>query len=235
MHTKNKHQPPIVCHANLQEELLNYFSASNKIERLKTSEIKTSLTSKERSPLAKACLLGKDVEFKSLLREHSIYKSSELQSGPLNRTPLHFACLGGSFEIYRKLIEKGADISLEDSDNNSCLHFACLSCQSKDIIQDLIEKKFNVNTQNKHGNTPLHFVCQSGNYEIFKMLLGGGGLLNIKNEDGKLPLQYIPHSKEIEFEKYLLIDEKYSPCYKKLGLSFSHDGIVRKDWRRASR
>ena len=226
---------PILCPTNSTEELSNLFSASNTIERLKKSEITTSSTQRTRYPLARACLLGEDLEFKSILKDHEIYKSAELRSGPLNRTPLHFACLGGSFEIYQKLIEKGADIFLMDSDNNSCFHFACLSCQSIEIIQDLIEKKLNVNLQNKHGNTPLHFACQSGNYNVFKTLLDGGGLLNLKNKDGKLPLQYIPYSKEMDFEKYLLIDEKYSPCYKKFGLSFNHEGTIKKGWRRASR
>ena len=64
------------------------------------------------------------------------------------------------YNIVKLLIEKGANIHVQNDRRDTPLHEA-ISYKLEDISKLLIEKGVNINVQNNHGNTPLHETTRS--------------------------------------------------------------------------
>ena len=65
--------------------------------------------------------------------------------------------LEGKLEIFRYLLEMGADINIFDNDNDTALHLAA-RWLSVDIMKLLVDKGMSVNLTNKYGCTPLFLL-----------------------------------------------------------------------------
>ena len=68
---------------------------------------------------------------------------------------------------------------------------ACAS-QAYDVVKALIRSNdVNINFQDKIGNTALHYLCEDEKYDIAIELIKRGGDVEIKNNEGKTPLDLI--------------------------------------------
>ena len=67
---------------------------------------------------------------------------------------LHYAANKGYLEIVKLLLEKGADINVQDNDGRTPLHEA-MSYQAFGVARFLLENGANVNLKNKDGDTPI--------------------------------------------------------------------------------
>ena len=56
------------------------------------------------------------------------------------------------------------------------------------IVKLLLNKKPELNIQNQYGDTPLHNAVRAGNIDIVSELVIAGADINIKNNNGKLPI-----------------------------------------------
>jgi ankyrin repeat protein len=60
--------------------------------------------------------------------------------------------------------EKGADVSVRDTKNNSTVHFPAVA-YSFDIIRLLLAKRTSVKLTDRHDENPLHILVDFGNLE----------------------------------------------------------------------
>lgn len=83
-----------------------------------------------------------------------------------------------SIEMFKKLIDRGAEINAKDAQDNSVLHYIAMS-QARQIftyIKDRLEYDFKFDDRNKNGDTPLSIADKSGNKhfkEFFHKHSGG--------------------------------------------------------------
>jgi len=103
------------------------------------------------------------------------------------RTPLHSAARYGAISAARFLLDRGADLNVEDEKGNTPLHLASIF-RHDEIVDLLIQHKADVDLFNAQGQTPLHLASLYGNPESIKLLLVGGANINIRDAEGNTPL-----------------------------------------------
>ncbi|MDR2200748.1 MAG: ankyrin repeat domain-containing protein [Puniceicoccales bacterium] len=77
--------------------------------------------------------------------------------------PLHAAACGGaSLEVFKTLIDGGADMEGKNRDGDTPLHEAAWNGNCLQV-QELIDGRVDVNAPNKHGETPLDYAFSGRN------------------------------------------------------------------------
>jgi ankyrin repeat protein len=98
-------------------------------------------------------------------------------------SPLHYAISrnrSNQFETVKALVEKGADITLKDVSNNTCLHLAAQE-NNMELVQYFVESGIKVNDANIFDNTALHFAAYNNNKSMIDLLLAKGASLDNVN------------------------------------------------------
>lgn len=105
------------------------------------------------------------------------------------RTAFHGALKTGNEAIVRLLIENGADITASGNNGETALHLA-VENEHEAMLLLLLNKGIEVLATDNNGNIALHIAVGRGQAECIGMLLcfGGGGS-EIRNDEGKVPLQ----------------------------------------------
>ncbi|XP_058801164.1 putative ankyrin repeat protein RF_0381 [Phymastichus coffea] len=105
----------------------------------------------------------------------------------LGFTPLHLAAMTGCMTVVKGLLKYGADVHCKDSINHMTpLHFAALG-NHEEVIDELMKAKADINCRTSAGKTPLHLAtCHPGT--LLKTLLKYGAFVDLKDNNGKLPL-----------------------------------------------
>ena len=121
-------------------------------------------------------------------------------------TYLLHSCKVGNAEIVKSLLEKGADLSSEDSDGKRPLYWA--SCNDDDdeaarICNLLLERGVDINHQATDGRTALFAALINTNNKTLEMLLRAGADTNFRMEDGQSIL-HIAAIEDVEVVKLLL-------------------------------
>jgi ankyrin repeat protein len=78
---------------------------------------------------------------------------------------LHLACGFGHKDIAKLLLDKQADVNIQNVRGGTPLHMACGNGH-KDIVKLLLDKQADVNVETVGGFTPLYIACQKGHEEI---------------------------------------------------------------------
>ena len=94
--------------------------------------------------------------------------------------PLIHAVKNNLFDIYKILIERGANVNLQDSEGTTPLMHA----SDIKIVKDLISKGAIVNEKNNDGETALMLKYRSKNIELIKCLIENGADVNLKDHIG---------------------------------------------------
>lgn len=135
-----------------------------------------------------------------------------IQDQSNNATPLYIAVNSGDLEIVKLLLNAKADVNIQNTtDHRSSLHEAV--CKNNiEIVKLLISANANVNTLDQYGNTALHMAIQRNNIEIepndiemVKLLIDAKADVNIQNNNGEALLHEAIYNIEI---MKLLIDAK---------------------------
>ena len=109
---------------------------------------------------------------------------------PIWRTPLIVALTNGHNDAFTFLIDKGADVNLQDHVGYTALHHAVES-RNFDAVSCLVHDGADVNlftSINKH--TPLMLACQFHNMDAINVLLNKGADVNVQDRDGKSALHF---------------------------------------------
>lgn len=100
------------------------------------------------------------------------------------------ACVNGSLEDVRALVENGADPQSCNVNGSQPIHFAALGGNIS-VIKYLVSLGCDPCVVNKSGFSPLHFAVDSGTLESVLELRGMGADLFKETVDGYSPLVYI--------------------------------------------
>ncbi|XP_046336864.2 ankyrin repeat and KH domain-containing protein mask-like [Haliotis rufescens] len=84
-------------------------------------------------------------------------------------TPVMYAAVNGDSDVFRLLVSKDADLSLEDDYNNSAFHLGCIG-GNRTIVKDLLLKA-DKNSQGNLGRTGIMKSAWAGNADVFKLLV----------------------------------------------------------------
>jgi ankyrin repeat protein len=101
-------------------------------------------------------------------------------------TFLHLASYHNLYLVAKKLINQENLINIENKNQETPLHNACLHCPG--LVQILIEAGANVHLKDIDGNTPLHKACFNENIPILRQLLHQGANINAINHAGETAL-----------------------------------------------
>jgi ankyrin repeat protein len=109
------------------------------------------------------------------------------------RTPIFHAIIAGSLPGVKSLVEYSCHIDQMDNNGESPL-FLAFRKSEKEIVRALIEDGADTLQQCRKKRTCLFAACESGNSELFLILLaymtdaGGGRIFLEKDADGVLPI-----------------------------------------------
>lgn len=107
------------------------------------------------------------------------------------QSPLSISSSKCFLEGMKLLIDKGADINLQDIYLRTPLHLACENIGSivhHDCVQYLLANGASVHSRDVYGRTPLHIATMAGCVECINLLLDHGATSDVKNEEGNTPL-----------------------------------------------
>ncbi len=113
------------------------------------------------------------------------------QADHASRLPLFLAASKGHAAIAVLLIEKGADVSMEDQLLGwRPLHVAA-NAGHLDVVEILIEHGADVNAAaGLTGKTPLHIAAERGRLPIVELLIAKGADVNARDNGNTLPIHY---------------------------------------------
>jgi uncharacterized protein len=105
-----------------------------------------------------------------------------------NRTALHYACMYGTIEIVKLILDVGADVSVCDEFGCTPLMVSVSFWQRRNIVRVsynrngivklLISAGADVNTHDEDGYTPLHSASIFGYMKIVRLLINAGADVN---------------------------------------------------------
>lgn len=173
-----------------------------------------------RNFLEKLAEQGKKSKLKPEIKINTEAKIKEIIPRTIN-TPdsndnyqLHLAIRNNDKELFKELLQKGADISLKDTDDNNALHLIVKpeTKQKLKLLHILLEasqKEQFIKAVNdkKEGQTPLHLVLQriqeksenrslkkfekTNRYKALELFLQNGADITVQDKDEKNALHYI--------------------------------------------
>ena len=124
--------------------------------------------------------------------------------GLCNRTPLMIASLSSSSAFIETLIDLGADVNAQRTDDKvTPLHLAC-SWNHYMAVRLLMENGADANIACDGGWSPLHIAASKGNFNVVRLLIDGGSSIDLLTETGRTPLRMAVESKHYMIARLLL-------------------------------
>ena len=103
------------------------------------------------------------------------------------QTPLHWAAIKGSLQVFQILVREGCDINASDARGYNVLHHAA---QYGRLVVALyaINKGVSIESRDKEGRTPLHWAAYRGHLKMVHLLLRMGASIDPVDSIGRTPL-----------------------------------------------
>ena len=105
------------------------------------------------------------------------------------RTSLHWASLGGHYDVARLILDRGANIAAKDHRGETPLHLAS-SAGHESTTQMLLDYGANVDATDTQHQTPLHRASHGGHSKIIQTMLENGADIQSRNDYGSSPLHH---------------------------------------------
>ncbi|TMS18641.1 Histone-lysine N-methyltransferase EHMT2 [Larimichthys crocea] len=102
-------------------------------------------------------------------------------------TPIIWAAEHKHVEVIKSLLNRGADVTINDKELNVCLHWAAYA-GNVDIAELVLNSGCSLASVNMHGDTPLHIAAREGYLECVTLFLSRGADIDIMNREGDTPL-----------------------------------------------
>jgi len=102
-------------------------------------------------------------------------------------TAIHLAAGLGNFDIFKLLLDYGANIRIRDTQGAYCVHFAAGGGDIR-VIELLLEKAFDILLCDNDGYTVLHYASRRGQVAAMQRLIGLGASVNAQTNEGQTPL-----------------------------------------------
>ena len=124
-----------------------------------------------------------------------------------NRTPLLWASLSSSGEFIETLIDLGANVNAQRSDDKVTPLFLSADWNNFLAVNLLLDHGADANIVSADGNSPLHRAVSNGFCDIAKRLVEKGSDLNLQNKEGRTPLFLGVTNKHEQLIKLLIENE----------------------------
>jgi len=120
-------------------------------------------------------------------------------------TPLHLAATFKEGPAIRMLLKYGADPNEQDNEGDFCLLYLPQVHALSDMYQIFLDHpKIDVNLRNHAGETALHYMAKSGTpTKIFKMMIDAGADCNVRDGNGRTPLDVAVSNNKTEAAEFL--------------------------------
>nr|XP_020453080.1 histone-lysine N-methyltransferase EHMT2 isoform X2 [Monopterus albus] len=102
-------------------------------------------------------------------------------------TPIIWAAEHKHVKVIKALLNRGADVTINDKELNVCLHWAAYA-GNVDIAELVLNSGCSLSAVNVHGDTPLHIAAREGYLECVTLFLSRGADIDIMNREGDTPL-----------------------------------------------
>lgn len=133
-------------------------------------------------------------------------------------TPLIFSITFDQYEVFKQLLDSGADPNLTANDGSTPIMYAAglgkastsAKYQNKgmlEYVKALIKKGAKLDLKDSNGNTALHHAAQKGLVEIYELLAQNGANVDVKNNKNLNPTLIAKSGYQ---QKFNAIDEKYN-------------------------
>ncbi|CAM9244311.1 unnamed protein product, partial [Discosporangium mesarthrocarpum] len=144
---------------------------------------------------------GNTEQVESFIRQGGNVNTTD--NDELGRTPLHWACVNGHYEVVKVLLcSGGANINVADRDRNLPLHHAAEQGHAH-LCRLLISGGANVNAQNDLCRTALHIPCREGFEEVCRVLLDAGAdYEDLRDRFGQTPRDMAAEEIRVMFGDY---------------------------------
>ena len=119
--------------------------------------------------------------------EYIFDNGAEINSLALGSAPIHLAILTQNIEIIHKLLDKDAEVDIQDSRCMTPLHLAALLGQ-RQTAGLLLSNKARVDMLDRSQETPLHKAASQGHLQVVTLLEGNGSNVRARNKNGEMPL-----------------------------------------------
>ena len=124
-----------------------------------------------------------------------------------NRTPLLWASLSSSGEFMETLIDLGANVNAQRSDDKVTPLILSADCNNFLAVNLLLDHGADANIASADGNSPLHRAVSNGFFDIAKRLVEKGSDVNLQNKEGRTPLFLGVKNKHEQLIKLLIENE----------------------------
>ena len=124
-----------------------------------------------------------------------------------NRTPLLWASLSSSGEFIETLIDLGADVNAQRTDDKVTPLILSASWNNFMAVYLLLDHEADANIARADGNSPLHIAVSNGFFHITKLLIKKGSNVNLQNKEGRTPLFLGVKNKHEQLIKLLIENE----------------------------
>jgi ankyrin repeat protein len=153
------------------------------------------------TPLYYAALCGFDDLAEQLVIKHP---QQVYTTGGYFVSPLGAALRGGHLKIAQSLYERGADVDVQGSDDQTLLYGATWS-RHLEIVQWLLSRGANPNVRDKiYGLTPQHSAAAFGLVEISRLLLQYKADSNAQDHHERTPLRVASDQGHVNVARLLL-------------------------------
>ena len=124
-----------------------------------------------------------------------------------NRTPLLWASLSSSGEFIETLIDLGANVNAQRTDDKVAPVTLSVCFNNFVAVNLLLDHGADVNIARADGNSPLHGAVSNGFFDIAKRLVEKGSDVNLQNKEGRTPLFLGVKNKHEQLIKLLIENE----------------------------
>ena len=124
-----------------------------------------------------------------------------------NRTPLLWASLSSSGEFIETLIDLGANVNAQRTDDKVIPLILSADWNNFMAVYLLLNHGADANIANANGDSALHCAVSNGFFHITKLLFKKGSNVNLQNKEGRTPLFFGVANKHEQLIK-LLIENK---------------------------
>ena len=160
------------------------------------------ITARERlTPLALACWSDSNLGFAQFL----LNAGADVNGGYGYKAPLHEAAYYGEHGVTQLLIEAGADVNIQSTEESylaagsTPLHFAARNCKTVSVTT-LLAAGADPNIANAEGQNPLHRAMWLPSIDVINALLAAGcDPLHRENDERQTPLQYLDAVVDVDF------------------------------------